>query len=268
MPHRKKRTGGQDRKRKHDDPAAHSTAYRARFQRLVSNISASLISLAPHEIEGWMNSVLELIGAFEGVDRSYVFLFNGSGDTMDNTHEWCADGVEPQIGSLKNIPLSTFPWWMMKLKSNEEVNIPLVAKLPPEAAEERKILEAQRIKSLLAVPINVEGRVCGFLGFDSVKLPRRWTKGSVVLIRTIASTLGNALARKRAEEARQKAVDMLRESESRWQFALEGAGDGVWDWNVESGKVFFSRRWKEMLGYAEEEVGDGLEEWSSRVHPE
>ncbi|MDT8287584.1 MAG: PAS domain-containing protein, partial [Elusimicrobiales bacterium] len=64
------------------------------------------------------------------------------------------------------------------------------------------------------------------------------------------------------------AEERLRESELRWQYALEGAGDGAWDWDVRTGKIFFSLRWKEMLGYSEEEVGDSLEEWSKRVHPE
>jgi PAS domain S-box-containing protein len=64
------------------------------------------------------------------------------------------------------------------------------------------------------------------------------------------------------------AEERLRESEARWQYALEGAGDGAWDWDIRTGKIFFSRRWKEMLGYSEEEVGDSLDEWSNRVHPD
>lgn len=60
----------------------------------------------------------------------------------------------------------------------------------------------------------------------------------------------------------------LKESEARWQFALEGAGDGVWDWNAKTNKVFFSKRWKSMLGYEEQEIGDSIEEWENRVHPE
>ncbi len=60
----------------------------------------------------------------------------------------------------------------------------------------------------------------------------------------------------------------LRESENRWQFALEGSGDGVWDWNAQTNEVFFSRRWKEMLGYGEHEVGNTLAEWDRRVHPD
>jgi two-component system sensor histidine kinase/response regulator len=68
-------------------------------------------------------------------------------------------------------------------------------------------------------------------------------------------------ARKHAEQA-------LQLSEQRWQFALEGSGDGVWDWDVAASRVFYSRRWKEMLGYDEHDVGDGLTEWESRVHPD
>jgi PAS domain S-box-containing protein len=60
----------------------------------------------------------------------------------------------------------------------------------------------------------------------------------------------------------------LRESETRWRFAIEGAGDGLWDWSVPAGSVFFSKRWKALLGYAEHEVGSSLEEWSSRIHPD
>lgn len=64
------------------------------------------------------------------------------------------------------------------------------------------------------------------------------------------------------------AQNALRDSEARWQFALEGAGDGLWDWDARTNKVYFSRRWKEMLGFGEHEVGDDLSEWESRVHPE
>ena len=69
-------------------------------------------------------------------------------------------------------------------------------------------------------------------------------------------------------EQRQVAEEALRESEERWQFALEGAGDGVWDWNAQTNRVFFSRQWKTMLGFEEHEIGDTLEEWDKRVHPE
>ncbi len=78
-----------------------------------------------------------------------------------------------------------------------------------------------------------------------------------------------ALARAQKEIAERKLVeDALRESEARWQFALEGTGDSLWDWNAQTNEVYFSPRWKAMLGYAVDEVGSGLEEWDGRIHPD
>jgi len=66
----------------------------------------------------------------------------------------------------------------------------------------------------------------------------------------------------------QQLVDALAESEQRWNFALEASGAGVWDWNMATGKAVLSQRWKQMLGYADHEIGNDASEWSSRVHPD
>lgn len=67
---------------------------------------------------------------------------------------------------------------------------------------------------------------------------------------------------------RKIAEKALLESEQRWSFALEGAGEGVWDWNVKTGHVLFSRRWKEMLGYAEDEFENSMAAWEVHLHPD
>lgn len=60
----------------------------------------------------------------------------------------------------------------------------------------------------------------------------------------------------------------LKESEERWKFALEGAGDGVWDWNVQLDTVVFSPRYKEMVGYSDEDIAANEEAWRNRIHPD
>jgi len=76
------------------------------------------------------------------------------------------------------------------------------------------------------------------------------------------------VVRTRAVDTINKVSNQLSASEQRWQFALEGAGDGVWDWDIKTNKVIFSKRWKSMLGFDEHEIGDDVDEWKKRVHPE
>jgi PAS domain S-box-containing protein len=71
-----------------------------------------------------------------------------------------------------------------------------------------------------------------------------------------------------AEALVARRTEQLRASEERLKYSLEGSRDGVWDWDAATDKVFFSRRWKEMLGYRDDEIGDDLKEWDSRVHPD
>ena len=77
-----------------------------------------------------------------------------------------------------------------------------------------------------------------------------------------------ATGRRRALVVAKEATHQLSESEFRWQYALEGAGDGVWDWNRGTGDSLYSRRWKEMLGYREEEIADSPAAWEHLLHPE
>jgi len=66
----------------------------------------------------------------------------------------------------------------------------------------------------------------------------------------------------------QETLRMLKKSEQRWQFALEGSGGGVWDWNVITNEVYFSLQWKRMLGFEDSEIKHDLSEWDVRIHPD
>ncbi len=76
------------------------------------------------------------------------------------------------------------------------------------------------------------------------------------------------LARIRTHLAHKQAIESLRESEERYALALQGANDGLWDWNLVTDQVHWSARWKAMLGYGEKELGTSPDEWLDRVHPD
>ncbi|MFN6460530.1 MAG: GAF domain-containing protein [Nostoc sp. DedVER02] len=67
---------------------------------------------------------------------------------------------------------------------------------------------------------------------------------------------------------RRRTAEALRESEERWELALHGNNDGIWDWNLKTNEVFFSTRWKEMLGYKDHEVSNDRDEWTKLIHPD
>ena len=67
---------------------------------------------------------------------------------------------------------------------------------------------------------------------------------------------------------RKEAEERLKESEERWQFAIKNSGDGVWDWNIETGMNLVSDRWVEMLGYRRDEVVETLDFFFDSLHPD
>src|SRR3954469_6111103 len=78
---------------------------------------------------------------------------------------------------------------------------------------------------------------------------------------SIQLTVRDVTDRKRAEAA-------LRDNEGRLTLAFAGAQEGVWDWDLATGTVLYSRRWKEMLGYANDEIGSHVRAWEQLLHPD
>ena len=79
----------------------------------------------------------------------------------------------------------------------------------------------------------------------------------------IAYTAAEIEIKKREEVER-----ALRESEERYALAAEGSNDGLWDWDLKTNRAYFSPRWREMIGCANEEIGEHPNEWLHRVHPQ
>ena len=119
-----------------------------------------------------------------------------------------------------------------------------------------------RVSKLLAggaVPINEE-RAVGLNGqVTDVEVACTLFEDSHGL--AIESVMRDITERKRTEAA-------LRESEERLSFAFAGAQEGVWDWNIETGHVVYSARWKQMLGYADHEIEPNVTAWERLLHPD
>jgi len=130
---------------------------------------------------------------------------------------------------------------------------------PPDIASafrdnDRKILE-------IGHPVEFEELAPhddGLHTYISIKFPIFDPGGDIVAIGGISTDI---TPRKRVEEA-------LRRSEERFALAIRGTDDGLWDWDLETNVVYFSPRWKSMLGCEEHEVADHFDSWQERLHPE
>ena len=147
-----------------------------------------------------IEEALEKVGRFVDVDRSYVFLMDSGNVLMDNTHEWCADGISSEKENLQAIPTNMLPAWMETLNRRENVYITRVSELPDTWKAERELLEPQNIQSLFIIPIIHSEKILGFVGFDSVREERKWEVEEMNLLRIFAELLANSIYRRNQEE--------------------------------------------------------------------
>ncbi|MBD2040450.1 PAS domain S-box protein [Microcoleus sp. FACHB-672] len=188
--------------------AEESLQYRIEFEQLLTTLSTNFINLAPDEMDTGINHALEVIGTFAGVDRSYIFQFKDDKIHLDNTHEWCAAGIQSQISALQEVPIAALPWLMTKLRQFENIYIPRVNDLPAEATAEKEHLLEQSIQSLIAVPMVCGRSLMGFVGFDSVVSEKTWPQESIALLKMVAEMLANALQRQCTEAQLQQAKEV------------------------------------------------------------
>ncbi len=231
---------------------------RLRLETSIARIAAALTS--PGELD--LDGVLGELGRAVDVHRTYIMHFRNDGRTCDNTHEWCAEGVHPEIDNLQNIDTSPLTWWWSSMGVGDPVVINDIRNMPPEGALEQEFLGAQGIQSLLALPmISREHGLIGFVGYDDVKRPRIWNDDDLRALRVVSDLLATELDRRRASEA-------LRASEERLMQVLDATTDGFWDWDLDSDVVEFSPRWFDMLHEHPEHGETTSAQWFDRVHPE
>ncbi len=177
--------------------AQRSLSRRVEFESLITEISSRFINLDPGEIDQGITQALGEVSQFMDVDRGYVFRYSSDCKTMSNTHEWCREGIEPQLHRMQDLSLEVLFWSNEILLNGEVLNIPDVDALPTEAAAEKGEFQGQNIQSLVCAPMIYRGETIGFVGFDAVRKRRDWNAESFQHLEMLASIITNALEHKR-----------------------------------------------------------------------
>ncbi|WP_211531378.1 GAF domain-containing protein [Methanocalculus chunghsingensis] len=235
---------------------------RMEFEHLITTISSAFVGADPSDTDDLINDTLVSIGRFTGVDRAYVFLLKENGDTIENTHEWCAEGIRPEIQDLGNLAyLEVMPWFTEKILNGEIVSVSDINKLPGDALSERRYCGMHGVQSLILLPIRIGRRIFGILGFDSVRTIRTWTEDDQTLISIVSDIIAHAINKREAALA-------LRESQERLQMALSASGTGMWELDLPSMSLSFDDHAAAIFGYNDGRFFAESIDWKRFTHPD
>jgi len=179
--------------------AERALAEQLEFERRVSELSRELLGASSEGLEEAITGTLAAVGDIAEIDRAFLLSFPvdpagaPGGDDVE-TFQWCAPGIdqtemEPSL-------------WKLELVLNENaVEISRVDTIPDERRALRERLQRRGVKSLLGLPIQVQGGFAGFLGLETHRRARRWGPQRRSMLQLLAELIGSALRRLRAERA-------------------------------------------------------------------
>ncbi len=176
---------------------ARELAKRFKLEKMLTDISSKAIS--SFGLREFEQECLSIMGNTLGVHRVYIFEHRYQTDTMDNTVEWVASGIEPQKEMLQGIAASNFPWWTHQMKANKSIRFENIEKIPSEP--EKILLRRQKIKSVLVVPLFVSKKYYGFIGFDECRSHRRWSNNDVNILMATTQIMTGFIERIQSEQA-------------------------------------------------------------------
>ena len=128
--------------------------------------------------------------------------------------------------------------------------------------------EAQPVLDRLRAAVKEGGEWTGILRNYRKDGTPFWNELHLAPVRDAEGRLTNYIGVQEDVTARKEAEEALAESEERYEVAIRGSNDGIWDWDLNTDVVYLSPRWKEMLGYDDSELENGFEVWRERIHPE
>ena len=220
-------------------------------RRLLEGVAAATNHLlTTKDFPKAMTLALSALGNACQVDRVYIFenhLDPDRGEMLTSQRfEWTNPTVEAQIDNfeLQNLSYATFsPQCYENLAAGKPIG-GIVKDLPPK---ERLFLTSHNILSLLIVPILIEGKFWGLIGFDDTKSERQWTETEQATIAAVALSIGSTIIRNQTEIARQ-------ESEVQFRAIFEKSSIGIGLANLDGSIIDTNPALCKMLGYSREDL--------------
>ncbi len=182
------------------------------FERFVAELSFQFINLPDDQVDEAIKTGLGRICQQLGIDRSTFYKIDEDGSLTDPV-SWSAEGISPLNAQLP--ARSIFPWTSERILAGEVPAFSAIADIP--APTDRASYQAVETKSALTVPLSVNGRVVGALGFSTVRTERPWPAEVRHRLTVIGSVFGQVLARQQRDQAMQTAAREMQRLRDRLQ---------------------------------------------------
>jgi len=217
--------------------------------KLISQVSQRFLAGEP--VDHVISFALSQAATALNCQRSYLFRYSQDQTYVSNTHEWCAPGIPSQQEIFARIPITNFPWLYQRLQQGFPVVVNQVGDLPP--SPDKTAWLQQGIQSILYVPTQLQGKLYGALGMETLDQPRQWQEEEVEFLATLGDLI--TLAQSQAEQAQ-----FL-------QMAFQSARMGAWSWNLVTGEERWSPEMAALMGRDPQQVYS-YADFLACVHPE
>ncbi|MGH8228667.1 MAG: EAL domain-containing protein [Steroidobacteraceae bacterium] len=224
-----------------------------------TKIAVDLQNLRPESANASILHSLEALAEVTASDCAFVALVGA--DRRFRDVQVARRGLAPcRPEELAGEALASYPWLESRLEHLRLTELRDTAAPKDSQGAEAKRFSGLQLGSVLLVAFGTRNPPAGILALARIQPRGPWDVNQQLLLKLLGTSLGTGLERMRLAQR-------LERLEERVSLAQAAANDGLWDLDVESNEVYFSPRWKAMLGYGDQELRDAPD-WRTLVHPD
>jgi diguanylate cyclase (GGDEF)-like protein/PAS domain S-box-containing protein len=227
---------------------------------LLTKVSVDFQNLPRENTDACVVRNLEALREAAGLDAMFIALFDRERRVIESVNGATSlyTAFNPEV--LRGDSLESLPYLRDRLGHMRIVEIRNTAEPRRELVAEAARFAELKVGSVLLIGFSMQDRVSGFMALGSLRPRESWDVSLHLLLKLIGTSYATGLDRIRFQ-------DQVTTLQERTELSLESANDGLWDFDVDSNTVYFSPRWKAMLGFSQDDL-DVSPDWRQLVHPD